>query len=170
VTEERLGIAVHPERLVPQGTRDQPVLKDRRVQLDKLGHWDRRVTKEHLGHQELLEEMPSQVLRELSELRVLQGTEAFPAHRDQLVPSANQATTDLQDQRDQLGRPETRGSLGLLVPWDLLETQVTSVYLEIKDRLVIREMLVSRAILDPLVPLVPRAPKAPWVLRAFRAP
>lgn len=160
MTEERLGIAAHPERLVPQGTRGQPVLKDRRVQLDKLGHWDHRVTKERLGHQELLEEMPSQVPRDQLELRVFQGTEVFPAHRDQLVPSANQATTDLQDQRDQLGRPETRGSLGFLVPRDLLETQVTSVYLEIRDRLVRREMLVSRAILEPLVLLVPRAPKA----------
>lgn len=60
-TEEQLGIAANPDRLVPQGTRDQPVLKDRRVLLDKLGHWDHRVTKERLGRQEMLEEMPSQV-------------------------------------------------------------------------------------------------------------
>lgn len=99
--------------------------------------------------------------KELSEQRVFQGTEAFPAHQDQLVPSASQATTDLQDQRDQLGRPETQGSLGLLVPLDLLETRATSVQLEKRDRLVKREMLVLRAILDPLVPLVLKAPKVP---------
>lgn len=169
-TEEQLGIAANPDRLVPQGTRDQLVLKDRWVQLDQLGHWDHRVTKERLGRQEMLEEMPNQVSRELSELRVFQGTEVFPAQLDQLVQSANQATTDLQDQLDRLDRPETRGSLGPLVPQDLLETQATTVYLEIRGRQVTREMLVSRAILDPLVPLVPRAPKAPKVLRAFRAP
>lgn len=60
-TEEQLGIAANPDRLVPQGTRDQLVLKDRWVQLDQLGHWDHRVTKERLGRQEMLEEMPNQV-------------------------------------------------------------------------------------------------------------
>lgn len=74
------------------------------------------MTKERLGHQEVLEEMPSQVSKELSEARVFQGIEAYQVHQAQLGPLANQVTTDLQDQQDQLGRPETQGSLGVLAP------------------------------------------------------